>query len=637
MDDIAKLKETSLPPINEFYSSLTDSNTTTSNYQHAQDVWDKTNCSNLKDYVNVYLNLDVALLADIYLQWRSVLLELFDLDCLYFLTLSPYAIEAMYYKCGVKLDSISDPNLYHMINSNIRGGLCSVDKRHVVANNVHTNPNFDCQSTESNYLLYIGFNSLYPSVMSKFKLPMGDFVKLNEMELNTFKNHDITNIDTEGNTGYYIYCDIKPVKPDIIEKTDPYPLLISPMNIQDHHISGYSKHLLNEKNLKLPKPNTKLVAHHCGVQNYLITLPLLQFLIRNGVEIGKIHKVIKFKQSFYLKQFIDGNIKMRASASNPFIKNALKLINNSVYGRTLLNPLNYATQAKICHDQNESSMLKSFNKPTFRKVDIINNDRFLVTHNRSSVKASSPIYVGFSIRDHVKLFMYKFWYSTIVPTYGEKVEFVYSDTDSFIINLKTEDITKEISGPLAEHLDLSNFPSDHPLYNSKCKGELGKLKIETAPHHMKEFICLKPKAYTYTTTKDDQVSNNTLKGIPGHIRKGLTLATYEECLYSNTRFSKDIFNLRFYNKHMSLTKNSKVILSCFEDKRYYINNLESYGYCHPKIPKNNITSTNNDDCDSCENTLEGKGEKRKRQGPIPIDFQAKKKKLGMFIVEKIIT
>ena len=178
---------TSLPPINEFYSSLTDSNITTSDYQHAQDVWDKTNCSTLKDYVNVYLNLDVALLANIYLQWRSVLLELFDLDCLYFSTLSSYAIEAMYYKCGIKLDSISDPNLYHMINSNIWGGLCSVGKRHVVANNVHTNPNFDSQSTESNYLLYVDFNSLYPSVMSKFKLPMGDFAELNEMELNTFK------------------------------------------------------------------------------------------------------------------------------------------------------------------------------------------------------------------------------------------------------------------------------------------------------------------------------------------------------------------------------------------------------------------------------------------------------------------
>ena len=59
MDDIEKLKDTSLPPINEFYSNLTDSNISTSDYQHAQDVWDKTSCSTLKNYVNVYLNLDV--------------------------------------------------------------------------------------------------------------------------------------------------------------------------------------------------------------------------------------------------------------------------------------------------------------------------------------------------------------------------------------------------------------------------------------------------------------------------------------------------------------------------------------------------------------------------------------------------
>ena len=160
--------------------------------------------------------------------------------------------------------------------------------------------------------------------------------------------------------------------------------------------------------------------------------------------------------------------------------------------RTLLNPLNYATQDKICHDENDPNLLRLLSKPTFRKVDVINDDRFLVTYNRASVKASSPIYVGFSILEHAKLFMYKFWYSTIVPTYGKRAQFVYSDTDSSIINLKTEDIIKEIKGPLANYLDLSNFPLYHPLYSNKCKGELGKLKIETAPFHMKEFIALKP-------------------------------------------------------------------------------------------------------------------------------------------------
>ena len=99
--------------------------------------------------------------------------------------------------------------------------------------------------------------------------------------------------------------------------------------------------------------------------------------------------------------------------------------------------------------------------------------------------------------------MYRFWYSTIVPTYGKRAQFVYSATDSFIINLETEDIVKEIKGPLADHLDLFNFPPDYPLYSYRCKGELGKLKIEAAPYHMMEFIALKPKAYIYTITEND--------------------------------------------------------------------------------------------------------------------------------------
>ena len=126
-------------------------------------VWAKTGCKTLQDYVDLYLNLDVAFLADIYLQWRCVFTELFSLDCLDFLTLASFAIEAMYHKCELSLDSISDPNLYHMINRNIRGGFCSVGKRHVIANNKNTNPNFDSKWMKSDYLLYVDFNSLYPT------------------------------------------------------------------------------------------------------------------------------------------------------------------------------------------------------------------------------------------------------------------------------------------------------------------------------------------------------------------------------------------------------------------------------------------------------------------------------------------
>ena len=334
----------------------------------------------------------------------------------------------MYYTCNVSLDSISDPNIYQIISSNIRGGFCSVGQKHVK----DTNPEFNGRHMESNYLLYVDFNSLYPTIMSQFKLPTGDFVELNEEELNDFMKQDICNVNVEDDTGYYVYCDIKPIRAEIIDKTDDFPLLLSAMNIQHEQTSEFSRKLLADKNMKLPHNNTKLVAHHYGVKNYLITLPLLQFLISQGVELEKVHKVIKFKQGFFLKSFIDQNIRIRAAATNPFIKNAIKLINNAIYGHTLLNPFNYATESKICHDENNSNLLKSFSKPSFRKVDKVNDDRFLITYNRSSVLASSPIYVGFSILDHAKLYMYKFWYSTILPTYGKRAQFVYSDTDSFV-------------------------------------------------------------------------------------------------------------------------------------------------------------------------------------------------------------
>ena len=190
----------------------------------------------------------------------------FKLDCSYFLTLASFAIEAMYYICGVPLDSISDPNLYHIINKSIRGGFCSVGQRHVIASNKDTNTNFDSRKMESNYLLYIDYNSLYPTIMSQFKLPTGDFVELNAEEVDKFMKQDLTQIDVESDTDYYLYCDIKLIGPDIIDKSDAFPLLLSPMNIQPEKISEFSRKLM-------PLNSTKLVAHHCGVKNYLIILP----------------------------------------------------------------------------------------------------------------------------------------------------------------------------------------------------------------------------------------------------------------------------------------------------------------------------------------------------------------------------
>ena len=327
-----------------------------------------------------------------------------------------------------------------------------------------------------------------------------------------------------------------------------------------------------------------MIAHHLGVKDYLISLPLLQFLLSKGLKIDKVRKVYKFKQSSFLKSFIENNIKRRAQANNPFIKNAIKLINNAIYGRTLLNKLHYATETKVVNTRNQ--IIKSFSKPTFRKADPISNSRTLVTYNKPHVEVDSPIYVGFSILEYSKLIMYRFWYDVLVKTYGDRVQYVYSDTDSFIINLETEDIEKEIKGPLAPHLDLSNFPPEHPLYDDTNKGVLGKLKIETGHHFMTEFVGLKPKMYSFKTTRSD-CSDNTLKGIPSYRRKQLTFDQYLNTLEKNELVSVNTARLQYVKQSMRMISQRKLALSSYEDKRYYLNNSQSVAYGHPLCNRGN--------------------------------------------------
>ena len=177
--------------------------------------------------------------------------------------------------------------------------------------------------------------------------------------------------------------------------------------------------------------------------------------------------------------------------------------------------------------------------------------------------------------------------------YGDRVEYVYSDTDSFIIDIQTEDIEKEIKGPLAPYLDLSNFPPTHRLYNDSHKGELGRLKIETQNKFITEFVGLKPKMYSYNTT-DSARPNNTLKGIPHYRRKDLTFEQYLTCLTEGTNVKTDVARLQFLKQHMTLLQQTKVALSSYEDKRFYFDNMSSVGYGHPDCRPRHEQDVNND-------------------------------------------
>ena len=295
-----------------------------------------------------------------------------------------------------------------------------------------------------------------------------------------------------------------------------------------------------------------------------------------GLEIEKVITVYRFKQEYYLKDFIDKNIHSRSVEMNPFKKTALKKVSNSIFGRTLMNPLNYATRTTVC--STESALLKNVSKSSFRKLDLISDTRVLVTHNKPCVEVKSPIYIGFAILDYAKLIMYKFVYDVLLHTYKDNIKLCYSDTDSLIVNIFTEDIEKELEGPLSQYLDLSNFPKTHRLYSDKWKGKLGKLKVETQSDIMTELVAVRPKCYSFLTKTSH---SNAIKGVPYDVQRTISHQNFVDCVMKNERVFRKIYSIRNCRGEMSTTVSHKLALSSFEDKRFYLTQTESVAYGHP--------------------------------------------------------
>ena len=114
------------------------------------------------------------------------------------------------------------------------------------------------------------------------------------------------------------------------------------------------------------------------------------------------------------------------------------------------------------------------------------------------VKMNKPLYLGMSILDISKILMYEFWYNYIIPKYGEKAKLCYTDTDSFIIYIKTEDFFEDISNHVEKWFDTSNYNKKDkiPLLKGKNKTVPGLFKDELGEKIITEFVALRPKTYS---------------------------------------------------------------------------------------------------------------------------------------------
>ena len=199
-----------------------------------------------------------------------------------------------------------------------------------------------------------------------------------------------------------------------------------------------------------------------------------------GIKVTKVHRLIKLKQDYIIRDYIELNTKMRAEAKTEPEKDIFKLMNNSLLGKSCENPLKYL-EAKILTDYYE--ILKAVSKSTCK--DVIRYENYTLTEfYKKEIQYDKPIYLGSTVLDLSKLHIYKFFYNVLNPAFKDLM-LHYMDTDSFVLSFSEGNVYNE-------HMDLSNL--DKPIKtNNKIPG---KFKHELGIKVIEEFVVLKPKTYS---------------------------------------------------------------------------------------------------------------------------------------------
>ena len=240
-------------------------------------------------------------------------------------------------------------------------------------------------------------------------------------------------------------------------------------------------------------------------------------------------------------------------------------MNNSVFGNTMENVKNHR-DIKIVTMDKRRSILASV--PNYHSIKYISKDLLIMEMKKIEVKMNKPIYLGQAILDLSKTLMYEFWYDYIKPKYGDKARLCYLDTDSFVINIKTEDFYKDIANDVEKWFDTSSYDKkdNRPLPIGKNKMVIGLFKDELGGKSIVEFCALRAKAYAYKLDNDTEhkKAKSTKKCI---VKREIIFENYEDSLFNDKVLIRSQQRFRGYNHKVYTEEVNKIALSSNDDKR----------------------------------------------------------------------
>ena len=177
----------------------------------------------------------------------------------------------------------------------------------------------------------------------------------------------------------------------------------------------------------------------------LFTIKNLQQCLDLGMKLTKIHRGIKFNESPWLASYIQLNTDLRTRGTTDFEKDFFKLMNNSVFGKTMENARNRVDFRLVT---NEDAFKKLANKPNFDRVNIFTENLVAVHTHKTTINLHKPIYLAMSILNLSKTLMYDFHYNHIKKKYGDRANLLFTDTDSLCYHIPTKDFYDDIRADL---------------------------------------------------------------------------------------------------------------------------------------------------------------------------------------------
>ena len=366
MHNWERFNETSLPSKESFYSNLNMEDIDDIDYRHGNNVFNKFKLNNLGDYHDLYVQSDTLLLADVFENFRDMCLKEYELDPAHFLSLPGLAWQACLKKTNIELELLTDYDMLLMVEEGIRGGICHSIQRYAKANNKYMK-NYN-NNEESSYIQYLDANNHYGWAMSK-KLPVNGF----KWTDNNVINEDfIKNYDENNDKGYIFEVDVK------------YPKRL-------HDLHSDLPFLSERMEVNTCK---KLVCNLFNKKKYAAHINILKQALNHGLKLKKIHRVIEFNQEAWLKPYIDMNTELRKLPKNDLEKDLFKLMNNSVFGKTMENKRKHRDIKLVTTDRKRSKLVS---EPNYHIINLISEDLSIIEMKKAKVKMNKPIYLGLSI------------------------------------------------------------------------------------------------------------------------------------------------------------------------------------------------------------------------------------------------